>query len=156
LAPGRGMAGDARGAGVVGDAALDVVLTVTIAASVAALMGAASIMDLPDVRGSVDAALHAVRLAASAAGRAVDFMVAHAADSTVAAPAGSTVAVVGSMAAAVGTLVADTAAGTGNHGPIRSILIRVAGARMMNGWQRMLPAVSFLGRGLESAPANTA
>jgi hypothetical protein len=83
LAPARGGAGDAPGVGEVGD----VVLTV---ASGAALVGAASIMALPDVRGSVDAAslvlaaLRMVRSAASTVTSAADFTVGWVADSTAA------------------------------------------------------------------------
>jgi hypothetical protein len=100
LAPGRGMAGDARGVGVVGvaagvdaggadaDSSVDEVLTVDAA--------------LP-----ADVALHAVRLAASTAARlAVSMVVARsiveAADSTVAAVVDSTVVVADMAAADIG------------------------------------------------------
>jgi hypothetical protein len=87
--------------------------------------------DSPAVEVLTAAAL-AARLGASTA---VQFMAV--AGSTVTAEAGSTAAVV------VDTLAADTAAvaDTGKRGLIRSSLIWWA---KMNGWQRTLPAVSFL------------
>jgi hypothetical protein len=141
-APARGMAGDARGVGVVGVAALGAVLTVMAEGSEAAgsevegsLVGVALTADADSSAVEVlTAAALAARLEASTA---VQFMAV--AGSTVTAEAGSTAAVV------VDTLAADTAvvADTGKRGLIRSSLIWWA---TMNGWQRTLPAVSFLPR----------